>query len=96
MLGCRCPPSSQEFAAVTIAMQKEAGAHALPCLRGALPMDEAALWRDNDEYVRKALDIARVHIFDVSADPECAKSEPTGRAKDVIPGEPIVWGYAAI
>ena len=89
-------PRPQEFAAVTIAEQKEAGAAApLPSLRLSLPFDEAALWRDNGEFVRKALDVARVRVVDVSTDAAAAAEDPTGRAKDAVPGEPVVWGFAA-
>ena len=82
----------QEFANLTITAQKERGAARgpLPALRGELPFDEAAVWRANEEYVRKALDMRRVVVHDVTLDPACAVGDPTGRAKDVVPGEPVV------
>lgn len=101
-----------------------------------MPFDEASVWGENAEYVRKALDIANVHVLRVE-DGECAMmwaarlrhapvclsyhqitrascanmpsyhptlisspaegvvaADPSGRAKDVVPGEPAVFAYA--
>ena len=62
----------------------------LPSLSGALLFSEAAVWAENMEFVRKALDIPCVEVVDVTANPAAAAVDPTGRAKDVVPGEPAV------
>ena len=83
-----------EFAALTVAAHKERGGRvALPALRLELPFDEVAVWRANAEYVTKSLDVPALHVIDVSADPAAAASDPTGRAKEVVPGEPAVHAF---
>jgi hypothetical protein len=62
-----------------------------------MPFDEFAVWRDNAEYVRCALDLSggvRVLRADDAAAPLAPADDPQGKAKDVFPGSPDVHAWA--
>jgi hypothetical protein len=66
----------------------------------SLPFDEYAVWTENIEYVRKALDLpgsVRVFMSDDAAlapGSESAKTlDPLGKVKEVVPLEPDVHPY---
>jgi hypothetical protein len=66
----------------------------------SLPFDEYAVWTENIEYVRKALDLpgsVRVFMSDDAAlapGSESAKTlDPMGKVKEVVPLEPDVHPY---
>lgn len=83
--------AAMEFASVTVAEHRER-AEPSPTLRGEVPFDEAALWLGNLEYVAKALDIPAVHVLRVE-EAGALESDPTGRAKNVVPLEPFAHAF---
>ena len=87
-----CCAFLQAFASLTITAHAGRSS-ALPILQGEVPIPEAAVWTNNAEFVRKSLDIPHVSVVDVVVDPAAATADPTGKAKDVVPGEPVVHAY---
>ena len=69
-----------------------------------LPFDEYAVWTENADYVRRALDLpatGAVHVYRTS-DPALAPGsdslqalDPLGRAKDVTPMDADVYPFVA-
>lgn len=61
------------------------------------PFDEAAVWRDNKEYISKCLELPEgieVVLTDdarLATPEEAAKIDPLGKAKNVVPMEPDVF-----
>jgi leucyl-tRNA synthetase len=73
-----------------------------PALALALPFDEYAVWTDNLEYVRKALEVpgtVRVYRIDdpalVAGSASAALLDPANRVKEVTPLEPECYPFAA-
>jgi leucyl-tRNA synthetase len=67
----------------------------------SLPFDEFAMWTDNAEYVRKALDLpGGVAVFLVSdpalaaGSPSAKELDPLARAKDVVPMDAAMHPFA--
>jgi leucyl-tRNA synthetase len=88
------------LASVTIAAMR-GRAEPTPALALRLPFDERAVWADNAEYVRKALELpgtVRVLLADdarLAPGSATARAlDPNNRVKEVTPGEPEVWPYA--
>lgn len=83
--------AAMEFASVTVSEHKDRGEPS-PTLRGEVSFDEATLWLSNVEYVAKALDIPNVHVLRVE-DAGALETDPTGRAKNVVPLEPFAHAF---
>ena len=64
-----------------------------------MPFDEYAVWADNLEYVRKALDlpggvtIVRTSDLALATPAAAAELDPAGKARDVVPFQPDVHPY---
>lgn len=86
---------AMEFANLTILSHRDRapGDGPSPALALTVPFDEAAVWAENVEYVRKSLGIPNVLVKRVE-DEGVVAGDPSGRAKDVVPGEPAVYAYA--
>ena len=85
--------AAMEFASVTIADHRGRDAPT-PQLRGTPAIDEARLWADNEEYLKKALDVPAVRVVKIE-DPGALALDTTGKAKAVTPGEPHVVAVPA-
>jgi leucyl-tRNA synthetase len=86
---------AMEFANLTILSHRDRapGDGPSPALGLTVPFDEAGVWGENVEYVRKSLGIPNVIIKHVE-DEGVVAGDPSGRAKEVVPGEPAVFAYA--
>ena len=80
--------AAMEFASVTIADHRGRDAPT-PQLRGTPAIDEARLWADNAEFLKKALDVPAVRVVKIE-DPGALELDTTGKAKAVTPGDPHV------
>jgi leucyl-tRNA synthetase len=63
-----------------------------------LPFDEYAVWTENADFVKRALDLSGsvivYKIDDDSRGPLSKEEDPAGKAKDVLPLEPDIHAYA--
>ena len=68
-----------------------------PMLALQLPFDEAAVWRDNADYISKCLDLPEGLDIVMTNDPRLAAADsaaqldPLGKAKGVVPMDPDVF-----